>query len=184
MHFSTVSQRTPISFSFAATASRLHADTMRNIMADINVEYFYHDIAKILSNLYSSFPSKAAIFVDEVSGVDEPDEYGLHNNRYTACFYAMLWLQEEGYLRYSDTIRQDGIDQATLTQKAFMRLSAVADPIYTDPVGEAEDESEPDEDGLSPSVLEDRMLVVNQLCRALAARSSIAISKVVQHILT
>lgn len=153
-------------------------------MADINIEYFYQDIAKILSILFASFPSKTAIYVDEVSGVDDPDEYGLHTDRYTACFYAMLWLQEEGYVRYADTIRQDGIDQATLTRKAFLKLSAVAAPIYTEPVHE-EDKSEQnaDEAGLSPSLLEDRMLVINQLRRTLKRKSSIATGKVIQHIL-
>lgn len=153
-------------------------------MADINVEYFYQDIAKILSILYASFPSKTAIYVDEVSGADDPDEYGLHTGRYTACFYAMLWLQEEGYLRYADTIRQDGIDQATLTRKAFLKLSAVAATIYTEPVHDAEkNQEEADEAGLSPSLLEDRMLVINQLRRTLKNRSSIATGKVIQHIL-
>lgn len=154
-------------------------------MADINVEYFYQDIAKILSILYASFPSKAAIYVDEVSGVDDPDEYGLHNSRYTACFYAMLWLQEEGYLRYAETIRQDGVDQASLTQKAFLKLSAVSEPIYTEPDNDDDEETEqaPNEENLSPSVLEDRMLVINQLRSAMKNRSSIAIGKVIQRIL-
>ena len=152
-------------------------------MADINVEYFYQDIAKILSILYASFPSKAAIYVAEVSGADEPDEYGLHTDRYSACFYAMLWLQEEGYLRYSDSIRQDGIDQATLTLRAFMKLSAIAEPIYIEPLLDDEELREEEPDGLSPSVLEDRMLVINQLRRSLDNRSSIAIGKVIQHIL-
>ena len=155
-------------------------------MADINVEYFYQDIAKILSILYASFPSKTAIYVDEVSGVDEPDEYGMHNTRYTACFYAMLWLHEEGYLRYAEAIHQDGVDQACLSQKAFLRLSAVAGPIYIEPVhdDEPEIEQEPPDDTFPPSILEDRMLVINQLRKALNNRSSIAVGKVMQHILT
>jgi len=155
-------------------------------MAEINVEYFYQDSAKILSILYSSFPSKAAIYVDEVSGIDEPDEFGMHTSRYTACFYAMLWLEEEGYLRYSDNIKQDGVDQATLTQKAFKKLSAIAEPIYTELLyaDEEQPEDELDETSFPPSVLEDRMLVVYQLRRALENKSSIAIGKVMQYILS
>ena len=101
-------------------------------MADINIENFYRHIAKILNILYIHFPTKAPIYVDEVAGIDEPDEYGLHSPTYMAGFYALIWLEEEGYLRYADTIRQDGIDQASLTHKALLKLTEVTDPIYID----------------------------------------------------
>ena len=156
-------------------------------MADINIENFYQHIARILSILYINFPSKAAIYVDEVAGIDEPDEYGLHSPTYTAGFYALLWLEEEGYMRYADVIRQDGVDQATLTQKAFLKLTEIAEPIYTESSFEAEESSniispqpavEP-----SPSIIEDRMLVINQLRTALRGGSSIAITKIVRYLL-
>ncbi len=155
-------------------------------MADINIENFYRHIGVILSILYSAFPTKHPVYVDEVAGIDEPDEYGLHSPRYTAGFFAMIWLAEEGFLRYADTIRQDGIDQACLTHKAFLRLTEASEPIWSD----AEDgvsnvvSLNPDKDeGLTPSVLEDRKLVINQLRRALKSGSSIAVTKVVRHIL-
>lgn len=155
-------------------------------MADINIENFYKHIAKILSILYAGFPTKQAVYVDDVAGIDEPDEYGLHSPHYTAGFYAMIWLAEEDFLRYADSIRQDGIDQAILTHKAFLRLTAIADPIYIEPVIQ-DDESNvvsivPAEN-LSPSVREERKLVINQLRNALRSGSSIAITKVVRHIL-
>lgn len=156
-------------------------------MADINIENFYQHIAKILSILYAAFPTKHPVYVDEVAGVDEPDEYGLHSPNYTAGFFAMIWLAEENYLRYADTIRQDGIDQACLTHKAFLRLTEVSGPLYT----ESGDSSEsnvvslvPEQDeNLTPSVVEERQLVINQLRRALRSGSSIAVTKVVKHIL-
>ncbi len=157
-----------------------------HFMADMNIENFYRHIAKILSILYSHFPTKAPVYVDEVAGVDEPDEYGLHSPTYTAGFFALLWLAEEDFLRYTDTIRQDGIDQATLTHKAFLKLSAIADPIYVEPFLHPEESNvvslQPVED-LSPSMQEDRKLVINQLRSALKSGSSIAISKVITHIL-
>jgi len=78
-------------------------------MADINIENFYRHIAVALNLLYSNFPSKFALYVDEVAGIDEPDEYGLHSPRYTSGFFALLWLEEEGYMRFADTIREDAI---------------------------------------------------------------------------
>lgn len=155
-------------------------------MADINIENFYKHIAKILSILYSAFPTKHPVYVDEVAGIDEPDEYGLHSPHYTAGFFAMIWLAEEGYLRYADTIRQDGIDQACLTHKAFLRLTEAADPICGDaPLedGESNVVSLVPAEDLSPSVREERMLVINQLREALRSGSSIAITKVVKYIL-
>ena len=156
-------------------------------MADINIENFYRHIARALNILYTSFPSKAAIYVDNVAGIDEPDEYGLHSPEYTAGFYCLLWLSEEGFIRYSDTIRQDGVDQATLTHKAFLKLTEVAEPIYAEPaIHQSEDSnivSIVHAEELSPSLLEDQKLVVNQLRRALRSGSSIAITKVITHIL-
>lgn len=155
-------------------------------MADINVENFYHHIARILHILYSSFPTKTPVYVDDVAGVDDPDEYGLHSPTYTSGFFTLLWLAEENYLRYENTIRQDGIDQACLTNKAFLKLTKVCDPIYTSPQVSSDSGNivniSPLEK-LSPSVLEERHLVISQLRAALNEGSSIAITKVVGHIL-
>jgi len=156
-------------------------------MADMNIENFYRHISRILNILYANFPSKAAIYVDDVAGIDEPDEYGLHSPTYTSGFYALLWLEEEGYIRYADVIRQDGVDQATLTHKAFLKLTEISAQIYTEPVIETGKSGnvislQPAED-LSPSVLEDRMMVISQLREALRNESSIATTKIVRHIL-
>jgi hypothetical protein len=167
-------------------------------MADINIENFYQHIARILSILYAAFPSKSPLYVDDVAGVDDPDEYGLHSPHYTAGFFAMLWLADEEYIRYMDTIRQDGVDQAVLTHKAFLKLTQVAEPIYQATVNQTEESNvvsllqsekalseivQPEKAELPPSVIEDKMLVINQLRHALRSGDSIAITKVVRHIL-
>ena len=157
-------------------------------MADINIENFYKHIARILSILYEAFPSKSPLYVDDVAGVDDPDEYGLHSPDYTAGFFAMLWLADEQYIRYMDTIRQDGVDQAVLTHKAFLKLTQVSDPIYQATVYQTDDShvvgtTQTEEAGSPPSVIEDHMLVINQLRHALRSGDSIAIAKVVRHIL-
>ena len=72
-------------------------------MADIHVEEFYRDVAIALSQLYSAFPRRINLFVEDIAGPDEPDEFGLHSKRHMACFGALLWLAEEGFLRYRDT---------------------------------------------------------------------------------
>lgn len=95
-------------------------------MADIHVEEFYKDAAIALTQLYAAFPRRINLFVEDIAGPDEPDEFGLHSKRHMACFGALLWLSEEGLLRYVDTIRQEALDQAVLTRDAFVRLSAPA----------------------------------------------------------
>ncbi len=157
-------------------------------MADINIENFYKHIARILSILYAVFPSKSPLYVDDVAGVDDPDEYGLHSPHYTAGFFAMLWLADEEYIRYMDTIRQDGVDQAVLTHKAFLKLTQVSEPIYPSKVDPADKSNavnmaQQEEARPSPSVIEDHMLVINQLRHALRSGDSIALTKVVRHIL-
>lgn len=96
-------------------------------MADIHIDDFCRDAALVLLHLYNQFPRPQAIYVEDISGPDTPDEVGLHSKRHMACLSTMLWLADEGYLRYDSLIYQDGIDQAVLTNKAFVLLSAASE---------------------------------------------------------
>jgi len=53
-------------------------------MADLHIEDFYRDVAKIFLQLYAVFPRKTILYVEDISGPDEPDEYGLHHPRFQA----------------------------------------------------------------------------------------------------
>ncbi|MCP5160546.1 MAG: hypothetical protein H7A00_02600 [Hahellaceae bacterium] len=101
-------------------------------MADIHIEDFFKDAALILNQLYHLFPRKGAVFVEDISGPDSPDEYGLHCPRHEACFGTMLWLAEEGFLRYESTIRREAIDQSVLSREAFLMLSSLCNPALLD----------------------------------------------------
>ncbi len=92
-------------------------------MTDINVDDFFNDSARTLLILYKVFPRRHAVFVEDVSGPEEPDEFGMHSDRYLACFGALLWLGEEGFLRYENTIATEAIDQALLAGRCFTLLS-------------------------------------------------------------
>ena len=94
-------------------------------MADLNVLDFYKDTAKILLQLHRSFPRKAEVYVEDLIGADHEDDFGLHSKRHESCFGAMLWLSDEGYLRFQSTIRQEAIDQAVLTAKAIVLLGTI-----------------------------------------------------------
>lgn len=144
-------------------------------MADIHIEEFYKDAAIALVQLYNAFPRRINLFVEDIAGPDNPDEFGLHSTRHMACFGTLLWLEEEGLLRYIDTIRQEALDQAVLTHTAFVRLSAPADEELQD------NQQTPDSD-LPATVRKDLSTHIHLIRQALKSRSSNRISKVMQSI--
>jgi hypothetical protein len=143
-------------------------------MTDIHVDDFYKDSAVILCQLYNTFPRPNTLYVEDIIGPDEPDEFGLQSKRHLACFATMLWLGEEGYLRYTDTIRQIAIDQAVLTHHAFVLIS-----------GQYELRPLPSEEeaALPTSVLEHRSSNINQLRLAINSGSSNALRAIVRYLL-
>jgi len=90
---------------------------------DLQIDDFYKDAAAGLLLLYQAFPRKIALYVEDLIGREEHDEFGLPSKRHQACLGALLWLAEEGYLRYDSCIRHEALDQAVLSEKGFLRLS-------------------------------------------------------------
>lgn len=127
---------------------------------DLNVEDFYRDAAAGLLTLYQAFPRKVSLFVEDLIGHQETDEFGLPSKRHQCCLGALIWLAEEGYLRYESTIQYQALDQAVLTEKAFFRLTRT--------VSDACAHEEP----LPPSVHRVRSSLANQLREALRDGSS------------
>lgn len=146
-------------------------------MADIHVEEFYKDAAVAMAQLYSAFPRRVNLFVEDIAGPDETDEFGLHSKRHMACFGALLWLAEEGFLRYVDTIRQEALDQAVLTQEAFTRLSSPAPDALVEKLRGPED---PARSLLPPSLQEDLSSHIHLVRTALKSRQSVRIGYAVR----
>ncbi|MEM1230494.1 MAG: hypothetical protein AAGI15_08160 [Pseudomonadota bacterium] len=93
-------------------------------MSDLHLDDFYSDVARILLTLLQSFPRPHTLFVEDICGPDEPDEFGLHSKRHQACFAAMLWLADERYLRHEGPVRTEAIDQAVLSSRSLLLLNA------------------------------------------------------------
>lgn len=150
-------------------------------MADIHIEDFCKDVGRILIQLYNAFPRRTSVYVEDIAGDDSPDEYGIHGNRHMACFGAMLWLEEEGFVRYIDTIKQDAIDQAVLTHKAMTLLARVC----IDTVILNNDLTLNEEDALKlpPEIVQDKKTNINILRDAVTSGSSTRVSRVVQRLL-
>ncbi len=121
----------------------------------LQIDDFYKDAAGGLLALYQAFPRKIALYVEDLIGREEPDEFGLPSKRHQSCLGALLWLADEGYLRFESTIQFLALDQAVLTEKGFIRLTRAV-PGYL-----AGDRS------LPPSVLRIQASLAHQLRDAL-----------------
>lgn len=139
-------------------------------MADLHIDDFYGDAARILVQLFATFPGRELLYVEDLLGPGANDEFGLPSPRYRACFSAMLWLAEEGWLRYEAAIRQDGLDQAVLTQRALLRLVGPAGPTLAD-------------SAVPPSVAATHQSRIAALRRALASGDSLAVGGCMQALL-
>ena len=93
-------------------------------MNDLHIDDFCRDTAKVFLQLFKNFPLKSTLYVEDICGPDEPDEFGLHSPRFQACFSAVIWLEEADYIRYSAPIQQEAFEQVVLTHKGFIFLSA------------------------------------------------------------
>ncbi|WP_320824270.1 hypothetical protein [Reinekea sp.] len=93
-------------------------------MLDIHITEFYNDVARILLLLYRTFPRQISVYVEDISGLDTPDEYGLHSQRHLACFHTLNWLQAEQLIRFDDVERQTAFNQCVLTLAGFRWLAS------------------------------------------------------------
>ena len=144
-------------------------------MSDIHIDDFYKDAARILVLLYSHFPRKITLYVDDISGPDTPDEFGLHSPRYQACFHTMLWLASTGYLDYGQMVYQDALDETCLTHKAFLLLNSVLD--------DESNESRGPDDG-TPAILAGLdSLAINRLKKELNSGTSYSLAELMKQLM-
>lgn len=122
---------------------------------DLQIDDFYKDCAAGLLQLYQAFPRRIALYVEDLIGPSEPDEFGLPSKRHESCLGALLWLADEGYLRFDSSIRFEALDQAVLTEKGFLRLSRLISAALTNP------------EALPASILRVRASLAQQLREAL-----------------
>jgi hypothetical protein len=127
---------------------------------DLQIDDFYKDCAAGLLQLYQAFPRRIALYVEDLIGPSEPDEFGLPSKRHESCLGALLWLADEGYLRFDSSIRFEALDQAVLTEKGFLRLSRAISAALADP------------QDLPPSILRVRASLAQQLREALRSADS------------
>lgn len=141
-------------------------------MSDIHIDDFFADAARVFDRLYASFPRPSTLFVEEISGPDEPDEFGVHSKRHLGCLHTMTWLAAENYLRFDDLIRSEAMDQAVLTARGFNLL--VNPPRFSAPI-DVTDQPE--------AVRLEKLSNIHRIRSALKARNSTAIRKAMTELL-
>lgn len=142
-------------------------------MTDIHIDDFCRDAALVLLHLYSAFPRRVSVYVTDIAGEDEPDDVGLHSDRHMSCLGTMLWLAEEGYLRYEAMIYQEGVDQAVLTGRSFTLLSSLSRIMF---------EEAPDD--APPGVVAERQTLVEQIRAALRSGESRKVTAIMRAFLS
>lgn len=136
-------------------------------VSDLHIEDFSKDLAKVLIFLYEYFPRKMEIYVEDINGPDDIDDYGLHSKRHLACLSAIVWLAEEGLIRYESLVKQESFDQTVLTKRSYVLLSSI---IKIDANESAQESSE-----IPHSVLRNRSTRIAQIKKAVKSGSSEAI---------
>ncbi|GGY35360.1 hypothetical protein GCM10011297_05590 [Bacterioplanes sanyensis] len=91
-------------------------------MLDVHIDDFYKDCAAALLIGFRWFPRQQTLFIEDISGPDEMDEFGLHSPRHMAALGAVQWLQDEGFVRFGARDACRSVDDFVLTSKAFARL--------------------------------------------------------------
>lgn len=143
-------------------------------MSDLHIDDFFQDAAKTLVLLYKQFPRKTMLYVEDVSGPDTPDEFGLHSPRHQACFDCFLWLADSGYFTFGELVRQEALDQAVLTHRGFLLLrSAFLEP--------APPQENPDP--LPAGVADERALTINRIRLELKHGTSFTLASTMRSIL-
>lgn len=136
---------------------------------DLHIDDFYRDAALGLIMLYQSFPRPVTLYLDDMVGVLPPDEVGLPHPRQQHCLSTLLWLASEGYIRHLGTLGHEALDQAELSEKAFVRLAGTQHPF----AGELAD--------VPTSIRRAQGSLAHQLRRHLGSRDSEALISAMQH---
>jgi hypothetical protein len=94
-------------------------------MLDVHIDDFFSDVAVILLSGLQNFPAPQILFIEDICGPDDTDEFGLHSPRHLAALGAIQWLRDESYVRFGVIDRQESVDDFVLTSKSFSRLIKV-----------------------------------------------------------
>jgi hypothetical protein len=89
-----------------------------------HIDDFYYVSAEVLCSLYSAFPVRNLLLVEDITGPIRWDLTGLPDRKSRACFETIVWLAEHELFSFrSVEPREVGVEGAVLSQKAFVLLT-------------------------------------------------------------
>jgi len=94
-------------------------------MLDVHIDDFFKDTAVALLSGLQQFPAPQTLFIEDICGPDDMDEFGLHSTRHLAALGTVQWLRDEEFVRFGVVDRQESVDDFVLTSKSFTRLIAI-----------------------------------------------------------
>lgn len=104
-------------------------------MTFANIDEFHYVTSEVLCQLYSVFPVRHLLLVEDLIGPIQWDMTGLPDRKSQACFETLIWLGAHDLLTFrSIEPRNIGIEGAVLTQKAFVLLTGSVTWELGDPV--------------------------------------------------
>ncbi|WOJ93743.1 hypothetical protein R0135_00915 [Congregibacter variabilis] len=93
-------------------------------MRTTHIDDFHYSCAEVFCALYSAFPVRYLLLVEDITGPIKWDMTGLPDRRSQACFETFVWLAEHDLLSFRTVEPRDiGVEGAVLTQKAFVLLT-------------------------------------------------------------
>ncbi|MFN2328087.1 MAG: hypothetical protein ABR612_04170 [Chromatocurvus sp.] len=93
-------------------------------MTAANIDDFHYVTSEVLCQLYTVFPVRHLLLVEDLIGPIQWDMTGLPDRKSQACFETLIWLSAHDLLTFrSIEPRNIGIEGAVLTQKAFVLLT-------------------------------------------------------------
>lgn len=88
-----------------------------------NIDDFHYACAEVLCALYSVFPVRYLLLVEDITGPIKWDMTGLPDRKSRACFETFIWLAAHGLLEYRTAEPKDiGVEGAVLSQQAYVLL--------------------------------------------------------------
>ena len=109
-----------------------------------NIDLFNEYVARILAQLYESFPVKEKLYASTISGHTDDNRYGTicapdgsESKEAQVAFHTIGWLVDNGYVRAEQRLDGRYYDYCALTEKGLKVLQAVPDSVQTtETVGE------------------------------------------------
>lgn len=104
-----------------------------------NIDLFNEHVSKIFALLYESFPVPAHIGQDSfayASASEDSEELGTMEEQYEPIMHTVLWLCDEGYIRFKDQTMDGTFFFVTLSQKGLTALRAIPESLQgKEPLG-------------------------------------------------